>query len=86
VIAGVQIFDTIAASLCNILIWNSICGSALYKRNIQNRKIQSKKVLGLMKYREQRNHGLKYESDCVHIGIGIKIFMNHGSFYERLFC
>jgi hypothetical protein len=23
--------------------------------------------------REQRNHGLKYESDCVSIGIGIEI-------------
>ncbi len=36
--------------------------------------------------REQRNHGLKYESDCVRIGIGIKIFMNRGRFYERSFC
>ncbi len=43
-------FDTIAASLSNILIWTSTCGSAPYKRNIQNRKIQSKRVLGLMKY------------------------------------
>ncbi len=34
---------------------------------------------------EQRNHGLKYESDCVRIGIGIKIFMNCGRFCERLF-
>jgi hypothetical protein len=32
------------------------------------------------------NHGLKYESDCVRIGIGIKIFMNRGRFCERLFC
>jgi hypothetical protein len=24
---------------------------------------------------EQRNHGLKYESDCVSIGIGIKIYV-----------
>ena len=23
--------------------------------------------------REQRNHGLKYESDCVRVGTGIKI-------------
>ncbi len=35
--------------------------------------------------REQRNHGLKYEWDCARIGIGIKIFMNHGSFCERSF-
>ena len=35
--------------------------------------------------REQRNHGLKYESDCIRIGIGIKIFMNCGRFCERLF-
>jgi hypothetical protein len=32
---------------------------------------------------EQRNHGFKYESDCVRIGIGIKIFMNRGRFCER---
>ncbi len=37
-------------SLSNILIWASSCGSAWYKRNIQNRKMQSKRVLGLMKY------------------------------------
>ena len=37
-------------SLSNILIWTSTHGSARYKRNIQNRKIQSKRVLGLMKY------------------------------------
>jgi hypothetical protein len=36
--------------------------------------------------REQRNDGLKYESDCVRIGIGIKIFMNHGRFCKRSFC
>ncbi len=36
--------------------------------------------------REQRNHGLKYESDCVRIIIGIKIFMSHGRFCKRLFC
>ncbi len=36
--------------------------------------------------REQRNHGLKYESDCVHIGIGIKIFMNCVRFCKRSFC
>ncbi len=42
VIASVCIFDTIAASLSNILIWTSTCGSVRYKRNIQNRKIQSK--------------------------------------------
>ncbi len=35
---------------------------------------------------EQRNHGLKYESDCVRIGIGIKMFMNHGRFCKRSFC
>jgi hypothetical protein len=35
---------------------------------------------------EQRNHGLKYESDCVRIGIGIEIFMNRGSFCKRSFC
>jgi hypothetical protein len=34
---------------------------------------------------EQRNHGLKYESDCVSIGIGIEN-MNCGRYYERLFC
>ncbi len=37
-------------SLSTILIWTSICGSVQYKRNIQNRKIQSKRVLGLLKY------------------------------------
>ncbi len=26
---------------------------------------------------------LKYESDCVRIGIGIRIFMNRGRFCER---
>jgi hypothetical protein len=50
VIAGVHIFDTIAASLSNILILTSTCGSVRYKRKIQNRKIQSKRVLGLTKY------------------------------------
>jgi hypothetical protein len=35
--------------------------------------------------REQRNHGLEYESDCVCIRIGIEIFMNRGSFCKRLF-
>jgi hypothetical protein len=52
VIAGVHIFDTIAASLSNILIRTSTCGSVRYKRKIQNRKIpysiQSKRVLGLI--------------------------------------
>ena len=37
-------------SLSNILIWTSTCGFARYKRNIQNRTIQSRRVLGLMKY------------------------------------
>ncbi len=50
VIASVCIFDTIAASLSYILIWTSTCGSVRYKRKIQNREIQSKRVLGLMKY------------------------------------
>ncbi len=51
VIAGVCIFDSISyLSLSNILIWTSTCGSAGYKRNIQNRKLQSKRVIGLMKY------------------------------------
>ncbi len=31
----------------------------------------------------QRNHCLKYESDCVCIGIGIIIFMNRERFCER---
>ncbi len=35
--------------------------------------------------REQRNHSLKYESDCVRIGIGIKIFINRGSFVRDRF-
>ncbi len=34
-------------------------------------------------HREQRNHGLKNESDCVRIGISIKKFMNHGRYCER---
>ncbi len=34
-------------------------------------------------YREQRNHGLKNESDCVRIGISIKKIMNRGRFCER---
>ncbi len=50
VIASVCIFVMIAASLSNILICTSTCGSVRYKRKIQNRKIQSKRVLGLMKY------------------------------------
>ena len=37
----------------NILIWTSTCGSVRYKRNIQNRDIQSKRVLGLTKYRHR---------------------------------
>ncbi len=37
-------------------------------------------------HREQRNHDLKYESDCVRIGIGIKLFMNRGRICERSFC
>ncbi len=49
-IAGVRIFDTIAASLINILIRTSTCGSVRYKRKILNKKIQSKRVLGLTKY------------------------------------
>jgi hypothetical protein len=43
-------FYTIAASLDNILVLTSTCGSVRYKRKIQNRKIQSKRVLGLTKY------------------------------------
>ncbi len=35
---------------------------------------------------EQRNYSLKYESDCVRIGIGIKRFMNRGRFCKRSFC
>ncbi len=46
VIAGVRIFDTISY----VSISTSTCESARYKRKIQNRKIQSKRVLGLMKY------------------------------------
>ncbi len=41
--------DFLYLSLSHILIWTSTCGSARYKRNIQNWKIQSKRVLGLMK-------------------------------------
>ncbi len=37
-------------SLSNILILTSTCGSVQYKRKIQNRKIKSKRVLGLTKY------------------------------------
>ncbi len=37
-------------SSSNILIWTSTCGSMGYKRKIQNRKIQSKRVLGLTNY------------------------------------
>jgi hypothetical protein len=37
------------SSLSNILIWSSTCGSVRYMRKIQNRKIQSKRVLGLTK-------------------------------------
>ncbi len=37
--------DFLYLSLSNILIWTSTCGSAGYKRNIQNRKIQSKRVV-----------------------------------------
>ena len=37
----------------NILIWTSTCGSVWYKRNIQNREIQSKRVLGLIKNRHR---------------------------------
>ncbi len=49
--------DILYLSLSNILIWTSTCESARYKRNIQNRKIQSKRVLGLMKYTHQlSNH------------------------------
>ncbi len=48
VISGVCILTYL--SLSNILIWTSTYGSARYERNIQNRKIQSKRVLGLMKY------------------------------------
>ncbi len=48
-IEGVRIF-MIAASLSNVPIWTSTCGSERYKRKIQNRKIQSKRVLGHLKY------------------------------------
>jgi hypothetical protein len=34
---------------------------------------------------EQRNHSLKYESYCVGIGIGVKMFMNRGRFCKRSF-
>ncbi len=48
VIASVRIFDTISyLSLSNILI-SSMCKSVRYKRNIQNRKIQSKRVFDLI--------------------------------------
>ncbi len=52
VIAGVCIFwhDFLYLSLSNILIWTSTCESVRYKRKMQNWKIQSKRVLGLMKY------------------------------------
>ncbi len=50
VIAGVRILTRFHISLSNILIWTSTCESVWYKRNVQNRKIQSKRVLGLMKY------------------------------------
>ena len=43
-------YDFLYLSLSNILVWTSTCESVRYKRKIQNRKIQSKKVLGLMKY------------------------------------
>jgi hypothetical protein len=45
-------FDSVFGylSLSNVLIWTSTCESVQYKRNIQNRKIQSKRVLGLMIY------------------------------------
>ncbi len=58
-IAGVRIFDMIAASLSNILILTSTCGSVLYKRKIQNRKIQSKRVLGLTKYTHRLSDHIK---------------------------
>jgi hypothetical protein len=32
-----------------------------------------RKIISVKSPREQRNHGLKYESDCIIIGIGIKI-------------
>ena len=51
-------------SLINILIWTSTCGSVQYKRNIQNRKIQSKRVLGLMRYTHRlANHNKVTQKD-----------------------
>ncbi len=51
VIAGVCILTQFSyLSVSNILIQTSTCWSVRYKRKIQNRKIQSERVLGLMKY------------------------------------
>jgi hypothetical protein len=44
-------------------------------------RLEAKSIVG----RDQRNHCLKYESDCVGIGIGIKIFMKRGRVCKRSF-
>ncbi len=53
-VEGLDIFwETIVyiyLSLSNVLNWTLTCGSAWYKKNIQKRKIQSKRVLGLINY------------------------------------
>ncbi len=79
VIAGVCIIDTISyLSLSNIMIWTSTYGSARYKRNIQNRKIQSKRVLGLMKY----THWL---ADHNKVPNPIRFFVETCSHFENYF-
>jgi hypothetical protein len=52
VIAGVRILTQFRIFILksNILIWTSTYGYVRYKRNIQNRNIQSKRVLGCIKY------------------------------------
>jgi hypothetical protein len=52
----------IYSSLSNVLNWTSTCGSAQYKRNIQNRTIQSKTVLGLIKYTHPLADHIKYDN------------------------
>ena len=56
--------DFIYLSQSNILTWTSTCGSVRYKRKIQNREIQSKRVLGLTKY----THRLADHNEVTQLG------------------
>jgi hypothetical protein len=51
---------------------NKIAFCSGLRRALERLLLQTKSSSALFIGGKQRNHGLKYESDCVHIGIGVK--------------